>query len=107
MQKTGRLTMILPTLLAQGHLGEGAEYRWWTNFGFLYVPYSTGTLIGIPFGYLVAFGIFLSSTPWLARKSLRRMRASHGMCVQCGYDLRANPASCPECGAKIVHETES
>ena len=35
---------------------------------------------------------------YVRRLMLRRRRRSTGQCVRCGYDLRASPDCCPECG---------
>jgi hypothetical protein len=43
---------------------------------------------------------------WIIKPILERNRriawSSHGFCPQCGYDLRATPERCPECGAVPV-----
>jgi hypothetical protein len=59
-----------------------------------------GEGVGIPLWLpLVLFGI--APTIWLAaklRSRRREQRRAKGLCANCGYDLRATPDHCPECG---------
>ncbi len=40
--------------------------------------------------------------PWLVRLAKARARRKAGSCPICGYDLRATPDRCPECGTIAV-----
>jgi hypothetical protein len=52
--------------------------------------------------YWLPVSIFAVMPAVAAARHLRRARRLHsGLCPRCGYDLRATPHRCPECGAGV------
>lgn len=50
----------------------------------------------LPYWIPFALSAVVCSTQWIYKKTRRTQR--NGICYKCGYDLRATPERCPECG---------
>ena len=70
-------------ILADGHSATAWSFP-------LYLP---TLLLGIPTALLVRR---------LLRQRRHLLRSRAGRCIHCGYDLRASPDQCPECGASAA-----
>ncbi len=78
------------------------------GFGFSDERWADGSLSGpvnfisidlrVPYWFLTLLTLILPAA-WLRRRRTARRRARAGCCRACGYDLRATPERCPECGA--------
>ena len=84
----------------------------WTHGGFEFFRYDyaiptystwqrsvTAPCWALAIGLAIAL---LLGTRRIAKAGVRRRRRANGRCVICGYDLRATPGRCPECGAAAV-----
>jgi hypothetical protein len=69
-------------------------------------PYAIGVWHEIRLPYWVVIVACLAPTVLqsihVARTRHLRRRLGGGQCVRCGYDLRATPHRCPECGLEVV-----
>lgn len=63
------------------------------TYGSVFFPCWMGVLV---FGVMPAW----RGVVW-SRERRRRALRRQGRCIRCGYDLRATPGRCPECGLKV------
>jgi hypothetical protein len=60
--------------------------------GFVWSNETLYDVVGVPFWFLSCVAGFLAWRLWKGREAVGNV------CRQCGYDLRATPERCPECG---------
>jgi hypothetical protein len=72
----------------------------WRAAGLSYTNFGSGVLhaVVVP-AWLIALLSILPPAGLLYPAHRRRRRKRAGLCAACGYDLRATPGRCPECGA--------
>jgi hypothetical protein len=69
----------------------------WRLLGFSYTAVPDVGVLVTP-SWFVAGLLAIVPAVWLRRRRGVRRRCRLGLCPTCGYDLRATPDRCPECG---------
>lgn len=88
--------------------------REWTFFGFGWQNYGADALgrnhplatfksAVVPLPVLLA--VVLLAIYFIGRRHRKTARLDAGQCPTCGYDLRASPDRCPECGTPVAIKT--
>ncbi len=78
----------------------GIESHYTTDPSYKYV------VLVVPYWSLTLISSLLP-TIWLIRMGLRRRAGPQPRCDNCGYDLRATPECCPECGTVPTEQVNS
>lgn len=78
----------------------------WVRYSLVVAPRSSPTylwFVSIPYWFLWCTSVTLPIS-WIVRRRkalIGYFRKPDGVCKSCGYDLRATPDRCPECGTPV------
>jgi hypothetical protein len=96
-----------------------AGWCWW-GFGSMHKSYSQNRktlwvslptnnviqekydIVAVPDWAIILLALILPARFIWIRLGRRHRRAHPGFCANCGYDLRATPDRCPECGREVL-----
>jgi hypothetical protein len=75
----------------------------------LFVSPSAFQVVVVPYWVLLLLAALLPAyvLTRLPGALRRRRRRKRNLCLECGYDLRATPDRCPECGASPIPSPRS
>jgi hypothetical protein len=93
------------TLCRQQGRDWGREFPGFNTAGFRYggLRGPNGSLYNVAVPHWLPVGLLMiPPMTWLVTERRRRRRPRRGRCAKCGYDLRATPGRCPECGTRTV-----
>jgi hypothetical protein len=89
------------TLCRQDGRDWGSEFPGFDAGGFRYggLRGPNGSLYNAAVPHWFVAGVLVPvPLAWVISARRRRRRDRAGLCLSCGYDLRATPGQCPECG---------
>jgi hypothetical protein len=95
---------------------HGNAYFFWNIFGFAWngigiYPIHGGESRGVQwcvpcwFVWLMTALVPIFRIWKMRRRASERQRLENHLCLNCGYDVRATPQRCPECGARAPKST--
>ncbi len=74
----------------------------WRHAGFGVESNDRFTAVYVPLWFTLGLSAILLPMRWLWLYRQRRIAERKGLCPKCGYDLRATPDRCPECGTAVI-----